>query len=212
MLFADQLQQENESTWKRAVEHKFVHDLWAGSVPERVMRKYISQDFLFCDAFVALLGSAVANVDDPNARLVYARQLGFVASDEDSYFQRALQRLGGNKIDEIKPRPATQGFLDLMKRSKTNYPEAVTALLVAEWLYLDWATTQPHSSKPEDWLYGEWIDLHCGPAFEAWTTFLRDEVNRIGANASEETRKRMAETFKTAVDLELEFFEEAYVE
>lgn len=212
MLFADQLRHKNEETWKRAVDHTFVHDLWAGSVPEKVMREYISQDFLFSDAFVALLGSAVANVDDAKARLVYARQVGFIATDEDGYFQRALERLGANKPGDIQPKPATKGFLDLMKKCKRSYPEAVTSLLVAEWLYLDWATTQPNTSKPDDWLYSEWIDLHRGPAFETWVTFLRDEVNRVGASADDETKKRMEDVFKTATGLELDFFEEAYAE
>lgn len=212
MLFADQLRHENEQAWNRAVDHTFVHDLWAGSVPERVMREYISQDFLFSDAFVALLGSAVANVDDAKARLVYARQVGFIATDEDSYFQRALERLGANKLEDIQPKPATKGFLDLMHKSKRSYPEAVTSLLVAEWLYLDWATTKPKSARPDDWLYSEWIDLHRGPAFETWVTFLRDEVNRVGASADDETKKKMENVFKTATGLELDFFEEAYAE
>lgn len=213
MLFSEQLRKQNEDAWGRAIAHTFVSDLWAGSVPERVMRKYISQDFLFCDAFVALLGSAVANVDDPKARLVYARQVGFVASDEDSYFQRALERLrGASKAGDIEPAAPTRAFLELMRLSRDSYPQAVTALLVAEWLYLDWATAQPRASMPDDWLHAEWIDLHRGPAFEAWTTFLRDEVNRVGANADDDTKKRMEDTFATAVGLELDFFEEAYAE
>lgn len=213
MLFSEKLRKDNDAVWARAVDHTFVHELWAGNVPERVMRKYVSQDYLFGDAFVALLGSAVANVDDPEARLVYARQAGFVASDEDGYFKRALERLGASsKASETKPLPPTKGFLDLMSASRASYAQAVTSLLVAEWLYLDWATTQPNSAKPEDWLYSEWIDLHRGHAFEDWVTFLRDEFDRIASAADDATKQRMADTFKTAVGLELDFFDEAYAE
>ncbi|WP_018330440.1 TenA family protein [Actinomycetospora chiangmaiensis] len=199
MTTSAELRRRHAEVWDAAVGHRFVDELGAGTVPDAVLARYLSQDALFLDAFVALLGAAVAAADRPGARMVLARQLGLVAGDEDDYFTRALARLG---VDgPVDPAPPTTGFLGLMDRAgrSADYPTIMTVLLVAEWLYLDWA--QRLGAAPDDWLYAEWIELHRGPAFAAWVTFLRGEVDRVGADGT---------VFAVAVELELAFFDAAY--
>lgn len=211
-MFTDDLRARTAATWSAAITHRFVNDLWAGIVPEPVMQTYISQDYLFCDAFVALMGAAVSNADTPDARVKIARQLGFIANDEDSYFLRALERLlGPEGLTPSQPLAPTRGFLAIMDEArKADYAASLTVLLVAEWLYLDWAIRTDVPPAPADWLYTEWIDLHRGDQFENWVQLLKDEVNRVAAAADEATRERMGKLFERAVALELAFFEEAY--
>jgi thiaminase/transcriptional activator TenA len=80
-------------------------------------------------------------------------------------------------------------------------------LLVAEWLYLDWAS-RPHVPLPTDPIARGWIDLHRGPEFEAWVAFLRAELDRVVPQARDP--RRVARWFAEAVDLELAFFDAAY--
>ncbi|BEJ16576.1 hypothetical protein CspHIS471_0511810 [Cutaneotrichosporon sp. HIS471] len=219
--FSKTLRDAYTEKWDASTSHRFVSDLWTGTVPEAVMRRYLSQDYLFVDAFVALMGAAVSHSDSPGSRLAIARQLGMVASDEDGYFVRALTRLDPKfqatalssqealvGHSRYTPHAATAGFLQLMDEARSSYAAALTVLLVAEWLYLDWATGV--SPPPEDWLYAEWIELHRGPAFEAWVQLLRDEFDRVASGAGEEMRKEMQGLFARAVKLELEFFDAAY--
>lgn len=56
MTFSSDLRMRTDSTWTAAVQHRFIDALWAGTVPDAVLSTYLSQDFLFVDAFVALLG------------------------------------------------------------------------------------------------------------------------------------------------------------
>ncbi|GAA4937472.1 thiaminase/transcriptional activator TenA [Actinomycetospora succinea] len=208
MGFADDMRVATAATWEAAVGHRFVDELWAGTVDDAVLARYLAQDALFLDRFVALLGEAVASADRTAPRLAIARQLGLVAGDENDYFDRALARLGATAPTD--PLPATRGFLDLMDeaRRSTSYGDALTVLLVAEWLYLDWASHP--GAAPDDWLHREWIDLHRGPAFTAWVDLLRSETDRVAGDADRTTRERMTELFTRAVDLELVFFDAAY--
>ncbi|TXT08896.1 hypothetical protein VHUM_03024 [Vanrija humicola] len=93
-------------------------------------------------------------------------------------------------------------------RDAQSYALALTVLLVAEWLYLDWGSL-PHAT-PADWLHAEWIDLHRGDAFAAWVQLLKDETDRVAALADDATRQRMADMFVRAVELEAEFFDATY--
>jgi thiaminase/transcriptional activator TenA len=42
------------------VGHRFVKELFAGSVPDAVMARYLIQDHRFLDSFLTLLGAALA--------------------------------------------------------------------------------------------------------------------------------------------------------
>jgi thiaminase (transcriptional activator TenA) len=205
--FSADLRTATAPTWDAAVGHRFVDELWAGTLDDAVMARYLEQDAQFLDAFVALLGAAVAAADRPGPRLAIARQLGLVAGDEDDYFGRALTRLGATATPALLA--PTRGFLGLMDdaRRGADYGTALAVLLVAEWLYLDWASRPAH--PPGDWLYAEWIELHRGPAFTAWVELLRTEADRVAA-ADPDARSRMADAFTRAVDLELAFFDAAY--
>ncbi len=195
-------------TWDAAVGHRFVDELWAGTVDDAVMARYLGQDAQFLDAFVALLGAAVAAADRTAPRLAIARQLGLVAGDEDDYFARALARLGVDP-DAVEPAAPTRGFVALMDsaRVSADYATILAVLVVAEWLYLDWASRP--SVAPPDWLHREWIDLHRGEAFAAWVDLLRGELDRV-AGTDDDARVRAGDAFARAVDLELAFFDAAY--
>ena len=212
MAFTEEARARAGTDWDAAVGHRFVDELWAGTVDDAVMARYLSQDLQFVDAFVALLGAAVAACDRSGPRLVLARQLGLIANDEDDYFIRSLDRLGVGPAARDAPVPATATvrFVELMDscRRSGDYGSIMTVLAVAEWLYLDWASRP--GEPPADPLYRDWIDLHRGEAFAAWTAFLRTETDRAAASATDAGREEMATVFARAVELERAFFDAAY--
>jgi thiaminase/transcriptional activator TenA len=209
MTFSSDLRARHLETWTSSTTHAFVSDLWSGTIPDAAMRTYLAQDSLFVDAFIALLGSAVSNATSPGARITLARQVGLVANDEDAYFVRALNRLAPGEAP-ADPLPPTKDFIDLMLAARADYASALTVLLVAEWLYLEWATPIPTPPTPEDWLHVEWIELHRGEAFEAWVAFLKTELDAVAARADEKAKERIEGLFARAVQLELQFFDATY--
>lgn len=206
MTFTDDLRRETATTWDAAVDHRFVDELWHGDVDPAAFTSYLVQGHQLLDAFVALLGAAVAAADRPPARTVLARRLGAMAGSEVDFSAAALDALDVPLADRTHPElhPPTSGLLELLHaaRRAADYTACVTVLLAAEWLHLD-LTTRPGVDPTDEPLQRTWIDLHRGPAVEAWVSFLRLELDRTAATLDEPAHARVRELFAQVVDLEL---------
>lgn len=127
MGFAEELRNSCAADWNAAVGHGFVDRLLDGSLPDSVLRHYLMQDYQFCDAFVALLGQAVASAPSLPSRLAFAGVLGAFASDENSYFQDCFKELAVPEAERNSPEltVATQDFDALMRRAldTRSYPD-----------------------------------------------------------------------------------------
>ena len=209
--FNERLRAEHAVAWTQAVEHRFVRELCSGRIADAAMARYLVQDHRFIDAFVTLLGAAIASADSFAARLRLGRFAGMVCSEENDYFLRAFEALG---VDEHARTAApdaapTAGFKALMREAAAtrSYAATLAVLNVAEGLYLDWAQRAPRP-LPGNFVHAEWIALHDNPFFEDFVGFLRAELDRVGP--AEETLAR--DFFARAVALELAFFDAVYAE
>ncbi|GAB3084720.1 TenA family protein [Corynebacterium aquatimens] len=212
--FTDELRETHRETWDAAVGHRFVRELFDGTIDDGVMASYLVQDYRFLDSFLQLLGAAMSTADELAPRLRLSQFIGEVAGDENTYFLRSFEALGvTEEMRANTPDSApTAGFTGLMREAAgtRSYAAALGVLVVAEWLYLDWAIKAP-ADRPQNFVHNEWIELHDYPAFHDLVAFLRSEVDRLG-QASEDNRAIITEYFGRAVALELEFFDAAYAE
>ncbi|MBC3947111.1 TenA family protein [Erwinia persicina] len=207
--FTDTLRTLSQSQWAQAVTHRFVRELYDGSINHQVMINYLVQDYRFLDSFLTLVGSAIACADTPAARLCFGRCAGMVSSEENTYFLRAFAALGvseqqRNVQSDTAP---TVGFKAIMLEAAAtrSYAAILTVLNVAEWLYLDWASQAPEM-LPASFVHAEWITLHNNPDFCEFVAFLRHELDRVGP----EQRSLCEDFFQRAVRLELAFFDAVY--
>ncbi|MDQ8731080.1 TenA family protein [Bradyrhizobium sp. LHD-71] len=207
--FTETLRRVSEPTWSHAVQHRFVMELFAGTIPDRVMASYLIQDHRFLDSFLMLLGAAIARADGLEARLRFGRFIGMVSGEENTYFLRAFEALGVTERQrtEAPDTNPTAGFKAIMREAAAtrSYVAALAVLNVAEWLYLDWAMKAP-KSLPSNFVHAEWIMLHDNPDFREFVAFLRAELDRVGP-AEERISK---DFFLRAVALERAFFDAAY--
>ena len=210
--FSERLRATNAAGWDAAVGHRFVDELLAGTLADDVLAGYLVQDYQFCDAFTALLGQGCASAPDLDSRLVFARQLGMFASDENTYFVDSFDALGVPDSERSEPQltNATAAFDALMREAlhSRSYAQVLAVLLVAEWLYLDWATRPDagDSGRPE---HLGWIELHRGPAFTTWVDWLRAQLDAHEPTDDGE-RRAVESVFARAVRCELAFFDAAY--
>jgi len=211
--FTEWLRRQAEPHWTAMTTHRFARELGAGTLPRPVMARYLQQDYLFVDAFVSLLGQAVAQAPGMPSKRRFAGFLAAVTSGENDYFLRAFEALGVSEEDwrHATPHPVTAAFLDLLRQTNESgrYASIVAVLLAAEWSYLTWAQACP-PEKPEAFWLSEWIDLHAEPAFLAFVGWLRAECEVVGEAADEATRGEMAGLFRRMMALEEAFFEAAY--
>src|ERR1700736_4077282 len=207
--FTEILRAATEPAWSDAVRDRFVNELFAGAVPGAVMARYLIPDPRFLDSFLTLLGAALASADTFEARLRFARFIGMVSGEENTYFLRAFEALGVTEVRRAAD-PDTQptaGFKAIMREAAQTrrYAAALSVLVVAEWLYLDWASRAP-KPLPNNFVHAEWITLHDNPGFRGFVDFLRAELDPIGPAQEDLCR----DFFQRAVALEFSFFEGAY--
>lgn len=209
LTFTDELRQQNHATWDRAVTHRFVRELFDGSIDDSVMAGYLVQDYRFLDSFLVMLGSAAATADDLGPRLRLCRFIGDVAGDENTYFLRSFDALGVSEqlrssIPDSRP---TEEFTALFREAAETrqYAAALAVLVVTEWLYHDWATRAP-AQRPQDFVHAEWIELHDYQGFSEFVDFLRAELDRVGP----QHRELVEDFFGRAVRIEEAFFDAAY--
>lgn len=207
--FTQTLRDASQPLWDDAVGHRFVRELCDGTVCDAVMGAYLVQDSRFLDAFLMLLGGAMAASDSAPARLRLGRFAGMVAGEENSYFERAFVALGLDPaVRQAMPDTApTEGFKAIMREAAASlsYPAILAVLNVAEGLYLDWASRAPQP-LPAHFTHAEWITLHDNPDFRDFVGFLQAELDRVGPTDAVIAR----DFFLRAVRLERDFFDAAY--
>ena len=204
--------------WDAAVNHRFVDELFDGSLDDGVLASYLVQDYQFFDAFLSMLGACVAYADRVESKLTFAAQLGMLADDEDGYFQRAFGELWVAKADQESPKltEVTRAFRAMMydAANSQSYPDLLVMLVVAEWLYLDWgergSTDTEPAPLPERFGHAGWIELHRGREFQKWCQFLVNELERVFPEGDEPFADALTLRFQKAVALERGFFDIAY--
>src|SRR5699024_5525148 len=94
--------------------------------------------------------------------------------DENTYLLDAFKALGvsAKRREEIPNTEPTTAFCALMREAAEtrDYVAIVAVLLVAEWLYLDWATRGARP-LPKNFVHAEWIRLHDFPEFHERIAF-----------------------------------------
>ena len=212
--FAATLRTETASNWQAAITHRFVDEIFAGTLQDQHLRPYLVQDYQFCDAFVALLGAAIASADQFAARVRLSQFAAMITSTENTYFQRCFDLLGVPEADRISPplAPVTRQFQQLMQEAAgtRRYASTLAVLCVAEGLYLEWAD-QPDRPLPQSgFQHAEWITLHANDFFRDFVGWLRSELDRMGTDISPAEQDEARQFFHRAVALERAFFDAVY--
>lgn len=196
--------------WKAATQHPFTDALADGTLSDEKMAGYLQQDYLFVEGFVRLLASAVAQAPTLADAVPGAQFLGLVCGPENTYFLRSFEAL--EVSETATAAPETQAFQDLMNQARQSgrYEIMLAVLVVAEWVYLDWAT--PFEDRADDlpfWL-GEWITLHSGDGFAQVVAHLRAQLDATWERLGNAARAEVTETFTQAVRLERTFFDASW--
>lgn len=215
MSASEKLRIENSVNWLAATEHAFCQELAEGSLPVVKMREYLRQDYTFLDAFVRLAASAIAHAPSLADSIPLAQFLAVITGPENTYFLRSFEALGADvqEQDTLKLWEATAGFQSLMQEAAVSgkYENMIAVLVVAEWIYLSWATPVNPPAENLPFYFAEWITLHAGPDFEAVVAYLRDQLDGRWEELTPARQAEAADYFKRAVELERQFFDRAYL-
>lgn len=197
--------------WNAATKHVFCDALADGSLDLNKMRSYLVQDYQFVDGFVRLLASMIANAPTLADSVPAAQFLAVITGPENTYFLRSFKALGvdDEEWQNTQLKQPTKDFQELMAQAAASgkYEEMLAVLVVAEWVYLSWATpfNPPKSDAP--FYFSEWITLHAGAGFEGVVDYLRCQLDAKWDGLNLDQRRHVEQVFCKAVALERAFFD-----
>lgn len=196
--------------WYAATHHAFTNALADGTLSRDKMAGYLQQDYQFIEGFVRLLASAVAHAPSLADAVPGAQFLGLICGPENTYFLRSLEALEAPSTAPAAPETvAFQQLMDQARRS-SRYEIMLSVLVVAEWIYLDWATPFEDRADGLPFWLGEWITLHSGDGFMQVVAHLRGQLDQAWDTLDAAARADVTGTFAQAVRLERAFFDASW--
>mmetsp|Transcript_89112 Transcript_89112/g.252646 ORF Transcript_89112/g.252646 Transcript_89112/m.252646 type:complete len:237 (+) Transcript_89112:3-713(+) len=222
--FTDELRALSGAAWDAVVSHRFTDELAAGTVADGVLARYLVQDHRFIDSFVVLLASMIAAAPTLADRIPGCQFLALVTGRENTYFERSFEAL---RVDEetrsVQVTPdagPTRAFKQLMLETARggSYAEMLAVLVVAEWTYQSWGervrpladAAASASGQELRFTCREWIELHSGEYFGSVVEYLRGLLDTAEGSIGSEERLAVERAFLRAVEIERDFFEDAY--
>jgi len=214
MGLAERLRHRCADLWERMVEHPFVQELGAGTLPLWKFRRYFTQDYLYVHDLVRAVALAVARAPDAeSARRLTAFQAQLLAGEEDLFRHTFAEwGLSAEEVARLEPAPTTlaYGAYFLRLAVEGGFPHLLTALTVSEWSYLDWADRLAgRGAIPTVPAYRDWIALHRTPEFREFVGWLQGRLDRLAAEGTP-LEADLERVFRTTLRLEVRFWEMAY--
>ncbi|MBO9408234.1 TenA family protein [Shimia sp. R9_1] len=209
----DHLRELAGEDWIAATTHPFCAELAEGTLDLDKMRWYLAQDYQFIDGFVRLLASAIAHAPSLADSVPAAQFLALVTGPENTYFLRSFEALGMDEAAQTAlPAAPTEGFIALMAEAAASgrYELMLAVLVVAEWVYLSWATPVNPPKEDLPFYFAEWITLHAGEGFEGVVDYLRGQLDAAWATLSDEAKAEVEALFLRATKLERAFWDASY--
>lgn len=210
--FTEWLRERSEPDWTATTTHRFVAELGAGTLSDRVFARYLVQDYAFVETLVSLVGYGVGQAPDMGSKARLTAFLSAITGDEDDYFRQSFEALSIPESEWIEPEmnPTAAGFRDLLLRAahEGGYAETLAVLVPVEWSYLEWASAI--EEPPETFHLTEWVELHATSEFESTVEWLRSELDTHGSACSKRRQARLDALFSRAMAFEVAFFDVAF--
>lgn len=185
------------------LEHPFVQGIATGNLARERFQHYVAQDAFFLEAFARAYALAAAKSPD-RAGLVQFKDLMVGVFDELELHASYAARWDIDLAPE--PTPATRAYTDFLLATAGLEPAGHIAAAMTPcmrlygWLGQSLAPT----ANPES-PYHEWVVTYAGDGLETMVRGLEALMDRYSGDSTS-----IARLYRTAMQLELDFFEAAY--
>jgi thiaminase/transcriptional activator TenA len=197
--FTDQLYEAARPLWDAQLEHPFVRGLADGSLPEETFRRWVLQDYRYLTEFSRIFAWAAAKADRLDSMSWYARALDLTLHTEMDLHRQYAARFGitPEELEAAPMWPTTRAYTDFLVRTAADgdMADLLAALLPCAWGYVHIARKLAHGEPPEDARYADWIGQYASDEFKEAADWLREELDRVSADATEEKKTRLREIF-----------------
>ena len=206
----DRLKDTARPDWERYVDHAFVRQLGAGTLPAAAFRAYLVQDYLFLIQFARAY--ALATYKSRTLADLRAAQAGVAAilGEMDLHVRLcAGWGLAPSDIEAVPEHPATIAYtrfvLDCGAAGDLLDLHVALAPCVIGYAEIGRALA-PHANDPAH-PYREWIGEYAGDAYQAIAMVARHHLDELAARSMTERRfPDLAAIFAAASRLEADFW------
>lgn len=209
----ERLRSSAADAWSRYVDHPFVRQLGAGTLPEAAFRAYLVQDYLFLIQFARAYALAAYKSRTPAD--IRAAQAGLAAIlDETDLHLRLCARwgIGPEALAATAEHPATVAYtrlvLDQGAAGDLLDLHVALAPCVVGYAVIGRALAPQGVAALEGHPYREWIADYAGEPYQAVASRARDHLDALAARTLTEARwPDLVATFAAASRLEADFWQ-----
>lgn len=215
MGFSNQLKKENQRIWDAILEHPFVTELGAGTLPLEKFTYYIKQDYQYLIDFARCIGLATSKAEDIEDMRSWAEMMGGCLRYETEMLESLSRALGmpPGEISQTPKAPTNEAYTNhiLKVAYEGSMCENVAALLPCMWAYMDvgdvFAEIGDYKGNP---VYEKWCEAYTTPEYIDLVEIYRSLVDRSAERAGIAVKDRMRRHFRLSMRYEYMFWEMAY--
>jgi thiaminase/transcriptional activator TenA len=209
----DRLKSAASADWESYVDHAFVRQLGAGTLPQAAFRTYLVQDYLFLIQFARAY--ALATYKCRALADMRAAQAGLAAVLSEMELHVRLCRRWGLSPPEIEAAPEHQAtvaytrfVLDCGAAGDLLELHVALAPCVIGYAEIGRNLASAGAAALADHPYGEWIGEYAGDAYQEVAARARRHLDDLAARAMTERRfGELAALFGKASRLEADFWQ-----
>ncbi len=211
MRFTEDLYAIGQPLWEGQLQHPFVEGLGDGTLEEERFKRWVLQDYRYLKEFARVFAWAVAKADRLDSMAWYASVLDLTLNKEMELHRAYAARFGLSPADlEAEPMwPTTRAYTDFLVRTAADGDmlDLLAALLPCAWGYVYLAQKLSENRPPQDRRYADWIAQYASEEFAEALAWLRKELDRLAAEASQEKKERLRGIFLASTRYEWMFWE-----
>lgn len=215
---ADEIKQHNIKYWNDLLNHKFILEMAADSLPTEKFAFYLRQDQIFLKEFCAFLLIAKQKSSDQKLKIWFDNLYHSTIDFEMQMQRELLLSLGisdiyNNATTAIAMAPATLDYISFLRQvsssSTKNLEVIVSGMAPCPWSYLEIAQKLSKSDVKID-VYCKWIQFYSSKESQQQIEELKNILSRLYDRADESTKRLMKQHFGAACKCEYDFWEMAY--
>ncbi|MEJ5369638.1 MAG: thiaminase II [Bryobacteraceae bacterium] len=212
--FAEECRRAAAPVWQKALGHRFLQELAAGTLAKEKFRFYLEQDLLYLREFSRLLLELAAKAPDGEAAQTLARHAGEAIREEAALHASILglrkeERESGRLRFEMAP--TNIAYVNHLKASvgRGGFLEGMAAVLPCYWIYLDAGKRLAEKGSPVA-EYQQWIRQYSGADYERSVKEALAIFDRAAREAGARDREAARAAFERSARYEWMFWEMAW--
>jgi thiaminase/transcriptional activator TenA len=199
---AARLWRDNADLAAKALAHPFVRGIASGNLDQRRFGAYIAQDAAFLDAFARAYALALAHSPDRAGVEAFAELIGGVR--DELRLHDAIAGRWGIDMRTVDPTPATLAYTGFLLATAVRAHTGLTCAAMTPCMRLYAYLGQSLARGPVADAYRDWVTAYADPEFDALAARLESLLDRYVSDPAS-----VADTYRRAMGLELEFFDAA---